>query len=73
MPESSQLPAPGRSVTPLYALIPCTSTKWNQCPFLPAPARGGGAGEPGAGQVLGESGLRNVSQEYQRQYLNEPQ
>ena len=56
MPESSQLPAPGRSVTSsLYALIPCTSMKRNRGLFSPAPARGGGGGGAGASQVLGES------------------
>lgn len=55
----------------LYALIPCSSRKWKRgaSSYQPQPE---GERDAGASQVLGESRLRNVSQEYQCQYLNEP-
>ena len=55
----------------LSALIPSTSRKWkpSASSYQPQPE---GEREAGASQVLGKSRLRNVSQEYQCQYLNEP-
>lgn len=67
--------APRRSFTPpLYLCrVPCTSKKQSRAlgasSHRPQAQR---EGEAGASQVPGESPLRNASQEYQCQYLNEP-
>lgn len=74
--EAWELPAPRSWVVCASfscSPIPCSSQKRNQGLFLPAPDPGGGRGRGWAGQVPGESWLGNVSQEYQCQYLSEPQ
>lgn len=45
---------------------------WKVCDFFSLSPGGRGRREAGASQVLGKPWLRNVSQDYQCQYLNEP-